>query len=243
MTIGRPLPTYSIVILDAGRGPSRSSSARPARSASPGSASPRAISTAPDLTRGEVHRRLPRPAEQSVGPHLPHRRSRPHHRRRRDRISRPHRHADQAARLPHRTDRDRVGAARDPGDRPGRRRRRSSPSPARRSSSPITRSSTARAAPDRAAIVALMRARLPGYMTPAYLEQLPFIPTLVSNKADREAAAGAEVRASALRRRPCPAGDGRPSARSARRWRTSLGLDEVVDRRRFLQRLRRPLAV
>ena len=40
-------------------------------------------------------------------------------------------------------------------------------------------------APDRGAIVALMRSRLPGYMTPAYLEQLPFIPTLVSNKADR----------------------------------------------------------
>jgi non-ribosomal peptide synthetase-like protein len=41
-------------------------------------------------------------------------------------------------------------------------------------------------APDRDAIVTLMRTRLPGYMTPAYLEQLPFIPTLVSNKADRE---------------------------------------------------------
>jgi non-ribosomal peptide synthetase-like protein len=41
------------------------------------------------------------------------------------------------------------------------------------------------AAPERDEIVALMRARLPGYMTPAYLEQLPFIPTLVSNKADR----------------------------------------------------------
>jgi len=39
--------------------------------------------------------------------------------------------------------------------------------------------------PDRSAIAALMRARLPGYMTPAYLEHLPFIPTLVSNKADR----------------------------------------------------------
>lgn len=39
--------------------------------------------------------------------------------------------------------------------------------------------------PDRAAIAALMRARLPSYMTPAYLEHLPFIPTLVSDKADR----------------------------------------------------------
>ncbi len=39
--------------------------------------------------------------------------------------------------------------------------------------------------PDRDAVVALMRARLPGYMVPAYIEKLPAIPTLVSNKADR----------------------------------------------------------
>ncbi len=42
------------------------------------------------------------------------------------------------------------------------------------------------AVPDPASIVAHMRARLPAYMTPAYLERLPFIPTLVSNKADRK---------------------------------------------------------
>ncbi len=42
------------------------------------------------------------------------------------------------------------------------------------------------APPDRSAMVALLRSRLPSYMTPAYLEPLPFIPTLVSNKADRE---------------------------------------------------------
>jgi non-ribosomal peptide synthetase-like protein len=41
-------------------------------------------------------------------------------------------------------------------------------------------------APALGAIVGLMRARLPAYMRPAYLERLPFIPTLVSNKADRE---------------------------------------------------------
>ena len=41
-------------------------------------------------------------------------------------------------------------------------------------------------APDPAAVVAAMRARLPAYMVPAFLERLPFIPTLVSNKADRE---------------------------------------------------------
>ncbi|RBP12254.1 non-ribosomal peptide synthetase-like protein [Roseiarcus fermentans] len=42
------------------------------------------------------------------------------------------------------------------------------------------------AAPDPAALAAHLRARLPAYMTPAYLERLPFIPTLVSNKADRK---------------------------------------------------------
>ena len=41
-------------------------------------------------------------------------------------------------------------------------------------------------APEPATILAHLRARLPVYMTPAYLERLPFIPTLVSNKADRE---------------------------------------------------------
>ncbi len=96
-------------------------------------------------------------------------------------------------------------------------------------------------APDRAAIVSLMRARLPSYMTPAYLEQLPFIPTLVSNKADRKAAARAEVRAPALRRRPCPAGDGDRAGAvrgAGRRPRSRRG----VDRRGFLRRIRRPLA-
>ncbi len=41
-------------------------------------------------------------------------------------------------------------------------------------------------APDRGAMLAHLRSRLPSYMTPSYLEPLPFIPTLVSNKADRE---------------------------------------------------------
>ncbi len=40
-------------------------------------------------------------------------------------------------------------------------------------------------APDPANILGHLRSRLPAYMTPAYLERLPFIPTLVSNKADR----------------------------------------------------------
>jgi non-ribosomal peptide synthetase-like protein len=40
-------------------------------------------------------------------------------------------------------------------------------------------------APAADAISAVLRERLPAYMIPAYLERLPFIPTLVSNKADR----------------------------------------------------------
>ena len=77
------------------------------------------------------------------------------------------------------------------------------------------------AAPDPAAIVSLMRARLPSYMTPAFLERLPFIPTLVSNKADRKqlpTPKSARLRfggATMSRRRR------KPSRRFARRWRTS----------------------
>jgi non-ribosomal peptide synthetase-like protein len=41
------------------------------------------------------------------------------------------------------------------------------------------------AAPDPQDLAAHLRARLPAYMTPAYLERLPFMPMLVSNKADR----------------------------------------------------------
>lgn len=41
-------------------------------------------------------------------------------------------------------------------------------------------------APTPVALVARMRSRLPPYMIPAYLERLPFIPTLISNKPDRE---------------------------------------------------------
>jgi non-ribosomal peptide synthetase-like protein len=41
------------------------------------------------------------------------------------------------------------------------------------------------AAPDVQDIVAHLRTRLPAYMIPAYLERLPFMPMLISNKADR----------------------------------------------------------
>ncbi len=41
------------------------------------------------------------------------------------------------------------------------------------------------AAPDVHDLVAHLRTRLPAYMVPAYLERLPFMPMLISNKADR----------------------------------------------------------
>ena len=41
-------------------------------------------------------------------------------------------------------------------------------------------------APEASALVQRMRARLPAYMIPAYLERLPFMPTLISNKPDRD---------------------------------------------------------
>ena len=40
--------------------------------------------------------------------------------------------------------------------------------------------------PEPASMVALMRALLPTYMIPAFLERLPFLPVLASNKTDRE---------------------------------------------------------
>ena len=120
VTIGRPLPTYSIVILDrrprrrAGDGRSRRDRHRRHRRRG-------RLSQPVGAYASEVHRRFPRAAEQYIRPHLPHRRPRTNRRGRRDRIFRPHRHSDQAARLPHRTDGDRVGPARDSGNRPGRR--------------------------------------------------------------------------------------------------------------------------
>lgn len=42
------------------------------------------------------------------------------------------------------------------------------------------------AAPSRTDIAQALRSRLPAYMVPAFLEELPFIPTLISNKADHK---------------------------------------------------------
>ena len=129
-----------------------------------------------------------------------------------------------------------------PGDRPGRRRRPSSRSPARRSSSPIIRSSTARRAPDRDAIVALMRARLPGYMTPG-LSRAAAVHPDARQQQGRPAA-------SCRRRSPrgCASADAmfrprrRPKRRSAEALDGRARPRGGVDRRRFLRRIRRPFA-
>ena len=185
VTIGRPLPTYSIVILDAER-----AEALPLGES--GEIGIAGIGVAEGyLNRPGTDRR---PSSSPISSRIPNNPSGRIYRtgdlgrineRGRDRISRPHRHAGEAARLSHRADRDRIGAARSRRHLAGRRWRPSSRSPARRSLSPITRSSTAPRRPTPADILAHLRARLPAYMTPAYLERLPFIPMLVSNKADR----------------------------------------------------------
>ncbi len=96
-------------------------------------------------------------------------------------------------------------------------------------------------APDPAALVAHMRARLPAYMTPSYLERLPFIPTLVSNKADRKllpAPKSARLRLHGLGR----------SARDRDRDRAVRGAEKRaqprrgVDRGRHVRRIRRAFA-
>ena len=184
VTIGRPLPTYSIVILDPAGG--QSAAARRARRDRHCRHRRRRRLHEPRRADGaEVHSRFPRTREQHVRPHLPHRRSRPHQRRRRGRIPRPHRHPGQDPRLPHRDRRNRIDAAGIAARSRRRRWRPTSPSRACRSSSPITRSSRARKL-SRGEIAEALRGRLPAYMVPAFLEELPFIPMLISSKADHK---------------------------------------------------------
>ena len=130
----------------------------------------------PDLTEQRVHPRLPGHPEQPVGADLPDRRPRPDQRRRRDRAPRPHRHPGQDPRLPDRADRDRVGAA--AGARRSRRRWSPRTSPGRAWWSwPRTTPAPRRAPPvDAARVHAHLRERLPAYMVPAYLEELPSDP-------------------------------------------------------------------
>ena len=140
VTIGGPLPTYTIVILDENKDAARRATASSARSASPASGWPRGYLNrdGPDAARSSSPT-FSDIAEQSFEAHLPHRRPRPHQRGRRGRIPRPHRHAGQNPRLPHRAGRDRVGAAAVAADRAGGRRPPTSRSRARWSSWPTTR--------------------------------------------------------------------------------------------------------
>ena len=120
VTIGVPLSTYSIVILDPNE--DKTVEHRRARRDRYRGRRARARLHEPRRTHDEeVHPRLPATPEQSLRPHLPYRRPRPHRRERRDRLSRPDRHAGQDPRLSHRAERDRSGAARPAGDRASRR--------------------------------------------------------------------------------------------------------------------------
>ena len=98
------------------------------------------------------------------------------------------------------------------------------------------------AAPDPAAIVAHMRARLPAYMTPAYLERLPFIPTLVSNKADRKLLPTPKSARLRLSDKVVPPETGDASATLCEALERRAGPRGGVDRRRHLRRIRRALA-
>ena len=92
VTIGVPLPTYSIVILD----PVEDKTVRDRRARRDRHRRRRPRARLPQSRRThdeEVHPRLPQHPEQPVRAHLSHRRPRPHRRERRDRVSRPHRHA------------------------------------------------------------------------------------------------------------------------------------------------------
>ena len=121
VTIGVPLPTYSVVILDPDD---------PTRALSRGEIGEIGIAGI-GLAVGYVNRPttspsrafirgLPRHPEQPLRPDLPHRRPGPDQRDRGDRVPRPDRPAGEDPRLPHRAHRDRVGAAAGARRRPGR---------------------------------------------------------------------------------------------------------------------------
>ena len=112
VTIGGPLPTYSIVILaeDKDEALARGAMGEIARRRH---RARRRLSQPPGPDGKEVHPGLPAHRQQPVRAHLPHRRPRPHQRQQRGRIPRPHRHPGQGPRLSHRTGGDRVGPGAD----------------------------------------------------------------------------------------------------------------------------------
>ena len=120
VTIGVPLPTYSIVILD----PHEDKTVPAGEVGEIGIAG---IGLAlgyinrDDLTTEEVHSRFPAYPEQSIRQNLSHRRCWSNHRERRDRLPRPDRHAGQDPRLSHRAQRNRSGATRPATGRSSRR--------------------------------------------------------------------------------------------------------------------------
>ena len=120
MTLGIPLPTYAVVILD----PGEPAAVAPGTLGEIGLAGIGLASgyvNRDDLTDKAFIADFLGIAEQPVGADLPHRRPRPDQRRRGDRVPRPDRHAGQDPRLPDRAHRDRVGVAAGSRGRPGGR--------------------------------------------------------------------------------------------------------------------------
>ncbi len=120
VTIGAPLPTYTIVILDESKDAALAQR-RARRDRHRRRRARRRLPQPRRPHRKEIHSRLSRHPQQSLQAHLPHGRRRPHQRVGRGRVPRPHRHAGQAARLPHRAGRDRGGDLATAADRAGGR--------------------------------------------------------------------------------------------------------------------------
>ena len=92
---------------------------------------------------------------------------------------------------------------------------------------PITRSSRARRSCRTARSSEALRSRLPAYMVPAYLEQLPIIPMTVSQQGRPQEAAGAQGPA---RSRSAAPSSWRRAARRRRSWRGALAEVLKVER-------------
>ena len=227
VTIGVPLPTYSVVILD----PDEDQALPPGEIGEIGIAGiglARGYVNRDDLTDRAFIPDFLGIAGQPVGPDLPDRRPRPDQRRRRDRVSRPHRHPGEDPRLPDRADRDRIGAAAGARDRPGGGRHLRARARAWWSWSPTTACANDAAGLDRAQIyarAARAAARLHGPGLPRGARRHPDAPERQGRPQEPAAAERpAQPRdAAELRRARPPA----PSRSSPTRWPQVMRLERV----------------
>ena len=242
VTIGRPLPTYCVVMLEPRtRRRASSPTARSARSASAAPASPAGT--------WACRRRPPtvfvtHPA--TGDPPLPHRRPRPVDRRRRDRVPGPRGRRGEDPRPPRRPRRDRERAARRPRGR--QRRGRADPGGGGDAGSGdlaayvVGEIADAEALDDPAGR-RLLRERLPAYMIPATLDVLDELPTQASGKVDRAQLPAPSGRRLVAATGPVVAAEGELEEQIARRVGRGVrpGARRALGRGRLLRRARRPL--